>query len=169
MNVRPLLLAALVLGCVAGCNNRPPTSSTPPASEPGTAAAPEARPSPPPPANEPGTANAPGNTAPPGSGQPEVKPGESAVYLVRDSGIRCIAPPCPAYTAARVDKPGADPLLIHELDLTAVTGGSDERMQSLTMQTQQDPGLKVEATLDTQPNAGPAGAATVLRVRKLSN
>jgi hypothetical protein len=163
MNVRSLLLTALALGCVAGCNNRPPASSTPPASEPGTAAAPQAQPSQPPPANEPGTAAAPGN------GQPEVKPGESAVYMVRDSGIRCIAPPCPSYTAARVDKPGADPLLIHELDLSAVSGGSDERAQSLTLQTTQDPGLKVEATLDTRPNAGPAGAATVLRVTKLSN
>ncbi|NMO23529.1 DUF6748 domain-containing protein, partial [Pyxidicoccus fallax] len=105
----------------------------------------------------------------PANGQPEVKPGESAVYIVKDSGIRCIAPPCPSYTAARVDKPGADALLIHELDLSAVSGGSDERTNSLTMQTTQPEGLKVEATLDTRPNAGPAGAATVLRVNKLSN
>ena len=170
MNVRPLLLAALALGFAAGCSGKPPSSSAPPPSEPGTAAAPttgENRPSEAPPTNEPGTA-APAPTGSP-NGQPEVKSGESAVYIVRNSGIRCIAPPCPSYTAARVDQPGKDALLIHELDLTAVSGGSDERMQELTMQTERGEGLKVEATLDTQANAGPAGAATILRVKKLSH
>jgi hypothetical protein len=166
MNVRPLLLAALALGFASGCS-KPPSSSAPPPSEPGTAAAPETRPSEAPPTNEPGTA-APTGNAPP-NGEAEAKPGESAVYIVRNSGIRCIAPPCPTYTAARVDKPGTDALMIHELDLTAVAGGSDERMQSLTQQTELGEGLKVEATLDTQANAGPAGAATILRVKKLAN
>ena len=164
MTVRPLLLAALALGFAAGCNNKPPAHTAPPTSEPGTtAAAPEARPAETPPANEPGTAAA------PAPAQPEVKPGESAVYIVRDSGIRCIAPPCPSYNATRVDKPGMDALPIHELDLSAVAGDSEERMQSLTMQTTQAEGLKVEATLETRPKAGPAGDATVLRVSKLSN
>ncbi|MCP3136755.1 DUF6748 domain-containing protein [Pyxidicoccus xibeiensis] len=165
MNVRPLLLAALALGFAAGCsNNKPAPSSAPPPSEPGTAAAPGTQ-APPPtaaaPQNEPGTA------APTPNPEAEVKTGESAVYIVKNSGIRCIAPPCPSYTAARVDKPGSDALMIHEVDLTALAGGSDERLQSLMQQTEMGEGLKVEATLDIQKNAGPAGDATVLRATRL--
>jgi hypothetical protein len=162
MNVRPLLLAALALGFAAGCSKPSSTPGTPP-SEPGT------------PSTQ--TAPAPADSAPhdnePGTPTPapaaEVKPGESAVYIVRNSGVRCITTPCPTYTATRVDKPGSDALMIHEVDLTAVTGGSDERMQSLMQQTELGEGLKVEATLETKQNAGPAGAATVLKVGKLAN
>ncbi|MFP2928790.1 DUF6748 domain-containing protein [Pyxidicoccus sp. 3LG] len=166
MNVRPLLLAALALGFASGCSNsKPPASSSPPPSEPGTAAAPETRaPEAAPPRDEPGTAVP---TPAPSNGTPEVKSGESAVYIVRNSGIRCIAPPCPSYTAARVDKPGSDALMIHEIDLSALTGGSDERMQSLMQQTEMGEGLKVEATLEIQKNAGPAGDATLLRATRL--
>ena len=57
--------------------------------------------------------------------------------------------------------------MIHEIDLSAISGGSDERMQSLMQQTEMGEGLKVEATLETQKNAGPAGDATVLRATRL--
>ncbi|MFP2913594.1 DUF6748 domain-containing protein, partial [Pyxidicoccus sp. 3LFB2] len=50
------------------------------------------------------------------------RPGESAVYLVKNSGVRCITTPCPYFIATRADKPGSEPLQIHELDLAAVSG-----------------------------------------------
>ncbi|WP_164011204.1 DUF6748 domain-containing protein [Pyxidicoccus trucidator] len=164
MNVRPLLLAALALGFAAGCSKPSSTPGTP-ASEPGTpstetAAAPSDSA---PPGNEPGTAAAAPTPA------AEARPGESAVYIVKNSGVRCMTTPCPYFNATRADKPGSEPMMIHELDLSAVTGGSDERTQSLTQQTEMGEGLKVEATLETKQNAGPAGAATVLKVGKLAD
>jgi len=162
MNVRPLLLAAVALGFATGCSKPSSTPGTPP-SEPGTPSTQTA----PAPSDSAPRDNEPGTPAP--APEAELKPGESAVYIVRNSGVRCITTPCPTYTATRVDKPGSDALMIHEVDLTAVTGGSDERMQSLMQQTELGEGLKVEATLETKQNAGPAGAATVLKVGKLAN
>ncbi|HZI09829.1 MAG TPA: DUF6748 domain-containing protein [Myxococcus sp.] len=161
MNIRPLLLAALALGFAAGCS-KPPSSSAPPASEPGTAAAPAeaARPAEnAPPPGEPGTA-APAPNA-------EARPGASTVYTVRDSGIRCIAPPCPQYLATPVNNPDAEPIQVHELELSAVSGGSDERAAELMQQATMADGIRLEGTLETRANAGPAGAATVLRAKKL--
>lgn len=167
MNVRPLLLAALALGFAAGCTT-PSSPNAPPSNEPGTPSTESAaRPAEnaPPKGNEPGTEAAPTPTPTTGG---DVKQGESAVYMVKDSGVRCIAPPCPSYNATRVDKPDAEPIPIHELDLSAVTGGNDEQANALVSQTQMGKGLKVEATLETRPNAGPAGAATVLKASRLA-
>jgi hypothetical protein len=159
MNIRPLLLAALSLGFAAGCS-KPPSSSAPPPSEPGTAAAPsEARPTEnAPPPGEPGTAAAP---------NAEARPGTSTVYTVKDSGIRCIAPPCPQYLATPVNNPNAEPIQVHELELSAVSGGSDERAAELMQQATLADGIRLEGTLETRANAGPAGAATVLRAKRL--
>jgi hypothetical protein len=139
MNIRPLLLAALALGFASGCS-KPPASSAPPPSEPGTAA-PAA----------------------------EARPDAATVYQVRDSGIRCIAPPCPQYLATPVNNPNAEPIQVHELELSAVSGGSDERAAELMMQATQADGIRLEGTLETRANAGPAGAATVLRARRIAN
>lgn len=168
MNVRPLLLAALALGFAAGCTT-PTSSPNAPPSEPGTPSADTAaRPAQEaaPRGNEPGTAEAVPPNAEAGGGG-EVKQGESAVYIVRNSGVRCITTPCPTYNATRADKPGAEPIPIHELELSALTGGSDEKMNTLMQQTELGNGLKVEATLESRANAGPAGAATVLRASRI--
>jgi hypothetical protein len=169
MNVRPLLLAALALGFAAGCTTPSSPPSTPPSSEPGTpstdTAAHPAAENAPPKGNEPGT-EAPPPT--PATGGGDVKAGESAVYIVKDSGVRCIAPPCPSYNATRADKPGSEPIPVHEVDLSALSGGSDERAEALTQQMQMGNGLKVEATLETRPNAGPGGAATVLKASRVA-
>ncbi|QSQ21161.1 hypothetical protein JY651_39150 [Pyxidicoccus parkwayensis] len=167
MNVRPLLLAALALGFAAGCTTPSSSPSNTPSSEPGTPSADTAaRPAEtaPPKGNEPGTEAQP----PPPSAGSEVKAGESAVYIVKDSGVRCIAPPCPSYNATRADKPGSEPIPVHEVDLSALSGGSDERAEALTQQMQMGNGLKVEATLETRPNAGPGGAATVLKASRVA-
>ncbi len=165
MNVRPLVLAALALGFAAGCTKPSSTPETPP-SEPGTPST-DMAPTPSDTAAAP-RGNEPGTDAPAAAPTADVKEGESAVYIVKNSGVRCITTPCPYFNATRADKPGSEPLPIHELDLSAVSGGSEERAQELSHQTEMGEGLKVEATLTTKQNAGPAGAATVLKVGKLA-
>ena len=153
MNSRSLLLAALVLGFVSGCSKPPAATAAPPASENA------------PPSSENGTPTM--NAPPTNDSQP--KQGESTVYIVKDSGVRCFAPPCPTYNAFPVDKPDAEPIPVHELELGAVTKGSDEQTEALIRKTLDGTGLKVQGTLETRPNAGPAGAATVLRASKVEN
>ncbi|QDE65725.1 MULTISPECIES: DUF6748 domain-containing protein [Myxococcus] len=153
MNRRSLVLAALVLGFVSGCSKPPAATSSPPASENGT------------PSSENGTPT----MTPPPSNDSQPKQGESAVYIVKDSGVRCFAPPCPTYNAFPVDKPDAEPIPVHELELSAVTKGSDEQTGALIRKTLDGTGLKIQGTLETRPNAGPAGAATVLRASKVEN
>ncbi|WP_434346644.1 DUF6748 domain-containing protein [Myxococcus virescens] len=153
MNSRSLVLAALVLGFVSGCSKPPAATSSPPASENGL------------PSSENGTPT----MTPPPRHDSQPKPGESAVYIVKDSGVRCFAPPCPTYNAFPVDKPDAEPIPVHELELSAVTKGSDEQTEALIRKTLDGTGLKIQGTLETRPNAGPAGAATVLRASKVEN
>lgn len=153
MNRRSLVLAALVLGFVSGCSKPPAATSSPPASASATPSSENGTP----------TMNSPSNN----DSQP--KQGESAVYIVKDSGVRCFAPPCPTYNAFPVDKPDAEPIPVHELELSAVTKGSDEQTEALIRKTVDGTGLKVQGTLETRPNAGPAGAATVLRASKVEN
>ncbi|MBU8899994.1 hypothetical protein DRW03_19935 [Corallococcus sp. H22C18031201] len=166
MTVRTMLLSAvLALGLAAGCS-KPPSPSAHPSSEPGAEAVPtEAKQ---PDTKQPDTAPAPSEpgTAP-SAGGPEMKKGEPVVYIIKNSGVRCITTPCPYYNAFRADDPSADPIPVHELDLTAVTGGQQERQDSLVNQTTAKDGLRVEATLDKREHAGPAGTATVLRASKL--
>ncbi|MFP2964064.1 DUF6748 domain-containing protein [Myxococcus sp. 1LA] len=164
MNRRTLVLAALVLGFASGCSKPPAATASPSASENGTpSGGPAVNAAPQDSENGTPTMNAPT----PNDSQP--KPGESAVYIVKDSGVRCFAPPCPSYNAFPVDKPDAEPIPVHELELSAVTQGSDEKMGELIRKTVDGTGLRVQATLETRPNAGPAGAATVLRASKVEN
>ncbi len=149
----PALLAlGLLAGCSRGAQPTAPAEATPEGS-------PSAQLENPPPSEapvndtEPGTAQAPGQAGP-------------AVFFVKASGIRCIAAPCPTFTAARPDKPGEDELMVHELDLSALNVGEQKR-EELRLATERAPGLKVEAIVDIQPNAGPAGDATVLRVTRV--
>ncbi|MCY0999389.1 hypothetical protein OWM54_19830 [Myxococcus sp. MISCRS1] len=165
MNVRPLLLAALALGFAAGCS-KPSASSSSAAGEPGTPAPGAPRPAAENAAPDNDRSGTPVAPPPSNANGGEAKPGESAVYIVTDSGIRCIAPPCPSYNAVLADKPGMDAIPVHELDLTAVTGGNEQQMESLMQQTTSG-GLRIRATLETRAKAGPAGDATVLRASKV--
>ncbi|XXF78399.1 hypothetical protein P2318_01195 [Myxococcaceae bacterium GXIMD 01537] len=159
MNSRPLLLAALALGLTAGCNKSPAPAEPAPANEPGTVAqAPAEQKAPPP--SEPGS----GGTPP----APEAAPAETAkvaVYEVRMSGVRCIAAPCPTHVARPVDDPKADGIQVHEVDLSALNL-PEPRVEALNRRMDEG-SVKVEATVGTRPNAGPAGAATVLHVKKV--
>jgi hypothetical protein len=163
MNFRhPLLTAALALGLLAGCSK----GTTPP--EPSRAAESGGTPTAPmdnKPAPAPTPAPAPESPSGGTAAAPSAERGP-AVFFIRDSGVRCITTPCPFFVATRPDRPGDEPLQVHEVDMAAL-GLSDEKRNSVMEATHGNAGLKVEATVDTVPNAGPAGAATVLRVRKV--
>jgi len=159
MHIRPLLLSALALGLSAGCA-KPPGSQGEPSNEPGTTAqapAPQAAQQPP---SEPGSGEAAQEDA---AAAPEK--GQPAVYIVQISGVRCIAAPCPTHTAMPVNNPDGDSIHIHELDLSALNL-PEERIASLNRQMEQGR-VKLEATLGIRPNAGPAGAATVLHAKRV--
>lgn len=158
MSVRLRLLSSLVaLSLLAGCSRGTPPPSA--SSEPGTpsAAEPAATPAGEAAANEPGTTA----TQPPAN-----LPQGPTLLLVRTSGVRCITEPCPYYLATRADRPDEEPLQVHELDLGAVAA-TDQAREELERATFEGQGLKVEAVVEVRPNAGPAGAATVVRVRKV--
>ena len=88
-------------------------------------------------------------------------------YIVKNSGVRCIAPPCPTHLAVPVSNPNADAIQIHEIDFQDINP-SDEQRAALMQKADGTPeGLKVEAVLEKKPNAGPSGDATVLRVKKV--
>jgi hypothetical protein len=94
-------------------------------------------------------------------------PETPAVYIVKDSGVRCLTAPCPVYTALRADPPEQEGLPVTDLDLSAL-GLADEQRATLLRTTQKKgPGLKVEATVSTVPNAGPGGTATILHIRRV--
>jgi len=73
--------------------------------------------------------------------------------------------PCPTYNASRPDRPNEDPMPVTDVDLSALPMSEEKRAGLL--EATMHAGIKVEATVETVPNAGPAGAATVLRVSKL--
>ncbi|HYO57128.1 hypothetical protein [Archangium sp.] len=160
----PLLIAALTLGLLVGCSNR--TTSEPRSAESGGTppaqmeTPPTDKPAQPPAAKDSEEAPSGGTAAAPA---PDRGP---AVFFIRDSGVRCMTTPCPFFIATRPDRPGVDGVHIHEVDLSALNF-SDEKRNLIMEATHAGPGLKVEATMDTVPNAGPAGAATVLRVTRL--
>jgi hypothetical protein len=169
---QPLLTAALAIGLLAGCSR----NATPPQpAESGGTPAPQMEA---PPSDKP--AQAPADTQPtqamptgemPSGGTAAADTGKPpdkgpAVFFVRNSGVRCIAAPCPTFNATRPDRPGDEPLPVTDLDFSALNI-SDEKRANLEMATFNEPGLKVKARVETVPNAGPAGAATVLRVSEV--
>lgn len=165
MNVRSLLLSAvLVLGPVA-CST-PSSPSTQPSSDVSGAAAPAdlKRTDVDAPA---GAANEPGTAAPtPSPGDATMT--TSTVYIVKDNGKRCFAPPCDHYDLFSADAPDKKLQSFHELDLSAITGGDSEKMGELLQRTSKGgPGLKVEGSLDKRLKAGPAGDAVVLRASRV--
>lgn len=163
---RPTLLAStlastLALGLLAGCSSSPrPASEAPSAESGGTPPSRVAAPAeaPPPPA-------APMDDRSGGTAAAADKP---TVYVVQDSGMRCIAAPCPSLVARPAEgPPDAEGIPITDLDLSAL-GLSDEQKERVMANAQKGgPGLKVEASVVTRAKAGPAGAATVLRVNRV--
>lgn len=140
MNVRRFLLCLLCLGLAAGC-------SKPITPDPMT-----------------DNSNPPGQTQNPATGTGQAK---AVAYIVKNSGIRCFAPPCPTHVATPVNDPSAEPIQIHEIDFQDLNPSEDQREQHMRKADETPEGLKVEAVLEKQANAGPAGDATVLRVKKV--
>ncbi|EPX64450.1 putative lipoprotein [Cystobacter fuscus DSM 2262] len=158
-----LLALPLALGLLAGCtsNTRPPVEDRP-AESGGTPAATGAEVPPPPAPASPPTApseDVSGGTAAASDSKP-------VIYIVKDSGVRCMAAPCPSLVARPADDPKAEGLRITDLDLSAL-GLTDEQQGRLMEKVHQGAGLKVEASVSNVPHAGPAGAATVLRVNRV--
>ncbi|OJH41552.1 hypothetical protein [Cystobacter ferrugineus] len=92
---------------------------------------------------------------------------EPVVYIVKDSGVRCITAPCPVYLALRADHPEEPGLKVTDLDLSALGLGDEQRSTLLKSTHKTGPGLKVEATVRTVPHAGPGGTATILHVSRV--
>jgi hypothetical protein len=140
MNVRRLLLCVLCLGLVAGCSKPITPDPMPDNSKPPT---------------QPETPST-------GAGQ-----GQPVAYAVRNSGIRCIAPPCPTHLAVPVNDPNAEAIQIHEIDFQDMNPTEEKREEYMGKADTAPEGLKVEALVEKKLNAGPAGDATVLRVKKV--
>lgn len=162
MTARPSLLAtALVLGLSVGCTNNRPPSEVRPAESGGTPAPViDATPNP-----GPAPTMNPSGEAPSG-GTATDDPSKPTIYFIKDSGIRCIAPPCPVYIATRPDRPDEDGLKVTSLDLSSL-GLSQEQKDGLFEASHHGAGVKLEATVKTVPKAGPGGAATILVVSRL--
>jgi hypothetical protein len=144
LNSRSLWLSTLCLGLMAGCARSASPESAPMNQTPKSSASPSDIP------GQPAEADQPKPTA----------------YHVRDSGIRCFAPPCPSFLAVPSGKSDAEGLQIHEVDFSEVNAPQDQR-DSYMAQAGSQGGLKVEATIAVRQKAGPAGDATVLRVRRV--
>ncbi len=141
MNLRPLTLCVLFLGLVAGCS-KPITQDPMPDNSKTTPTQPET----------------------PSTGASQ---GQPVTYTVRNSGVRCIAAPCPTHRAQPVSPPDAEEILIHEIDFQDINPSEEQRTALMEKADGTPEGLKVEAVLVTKPKAGPAGDATVLRVKKV--
>jgi hypothetical protein len=140
MNLRPVTLCVLFLGLAAGCSKPITQDPMPDNSNPPTQP------------DNPST----------GAGQ-----GKLEGYVVRNSGIRCIAPPCPTHLAQPVSNPDGDAIQIHEIDFQDINPSEEQRTELMRKADEAPEGLKVEAVLETKLKAGPAGDATVLRVKKV--
>ncbi len=155
-----LLATALVLGLSVGCTNNRPATDVRPAESGGTPvpsvdSSPKAGPAP--------VMDPQGEAPSGGTAAVDSKP---VIYNIKDSGIRCIAPPCPVYIASRPDRPDEDGLQVTSLDLSALNL-SQEQKDGLFESSHRGTGVKLEATVKTVPKAGPGGAATVLVVSRL--
>lgn len=161
----PLLSAALALGLLAGCSNR-----ATPESKPTESAGTPTSQQPAPLMETPPTASKQSQALPTNGADTSAQDTAAAkpgVYVVKDSGVRCITAPCPSYIATRVDQPDAEGIQITDVDLSALGLPEERRATLLETVHGRGAGLKVEATVETVAKAGPGGAATVLRVKKV--
>lgn len=164
MNARSLLLSAvLVLGPVACSTPSSPTAQ--PSSDVSGAEAPAdlKRTDVDAPA---GAANEPGTAAPTPSPR-DATMTTSTVYIVKDNGKRCFAPPCDHYDVFLADKPAEKLKSIHEVDLSAVTGGDDAKQGELMKKAFTPGGLKLEGSLGEGPNAVRGIKLDVLRATRV--
>jgi hypothetical protein len=139
MKFRPLTLCALLLGLAAGCSKPITQDPMPDNSKP----------------TQPET---------PATGAAQ---GQPVTYTVRNSGVRCFAAPCPTHKAKPSSPPDAEEILIHEIDFQDLNPSEEQRTELQRKADENPDGLKVEAVLVVKPKAGPAGDATVLRVKKV--
>lgn len=168
MSLRPLLLAAMTIALSTGCANKPASSPSEPSNEPGTPVAPAPAPQAAQPPSEPGSGGtAPAPEAAQGTQQPQAgaAAAQPTVYKVKISGVRCIAAPCPTHKATPVNDTTGEYIHIHEIDFSGANV-PQERIEALNRRMEQGE-ITVEATIGTRPHAGPAGAATVLKVSKV--
>jgi hypothetical protein len=92
---------------------------------------------------------------------------QAVAYVVKNSGIRCIAAPCPTHIAKPLNDPNAEGIQIHQIDFQDINPSDEQREQLMSKADESPDGLKVEAVLEKKLKAGPAGDATVLRVKKV--
>ncbi|MDC0712408.1 hypothetical protein POL68_28350 [Stigmatella sp. ncwal1] len=144
MSTSPLLLSALCLGLVTGCARSASPESSPMTPSPKSSAPSE-------------------SASEDSAGTAQDKP---QTYLVRDSGIRCFAPPCPSFLAVPAGKSDKEGIQIHEVDFSAVVA-TQEKKDDLMSAAGSKSGLKVEAVISRLKNAGPGGDASVLNVRRV--
>ncbi len=92
---------------------------------------------------------------------------QASVYIVKDNGKRCVAPPCDHYDLFLADQPDNKVQSIHEVDLNSVVGDDDAKRGELIKRTFSPQGLKLEGTLGQRLMAGPRGDATVLHASRI--
>lgn len=89
----------------------------------------------------------------------------SATYTVKALDLRCVAAPCPAFEATPEDGPSREEVLVHELDFSGA--GLDGAPRKAAEERAAAGRLRVKATLDSRPDAGPAGAAVRLVIQSV--
>ncbi len=91
---------------------------------------------------------------------------KEGVYLLRSTGLRCVAAPCPYYEAKDVAAPAdAAPTQVHALELSALEL-SDKARTKLEEQLTKG-GVRAFGRFELQEKAGPAGDAVVFWVKEL--
>lgn len=84
-------------------------------------------------------------------------------YRVDDNGLRCIVGPCPSLSQEQLNT--SQSASIHEIDLSSAAGDElDRELASEALYS--GAGLLIDGVHEIRENAGPAGAATVLRARQ---
>ncbi|MGQ0508701.1 MAG: DUF6748 domain-containing protein [Myxococcaceae bacterium] len=102
------------------------------------------------------------STEPPTAGtNAKVDPTDEA-FIVRPSGIRCMAAPCPYFLVSPEAKQDLEPLQIHELKWDRT--GASEAQATRWVQQVNTTELRVRGKVERRVKAGPAGDAMVLNV-----
>lgn len=153
-----LVVSALLALAAAGCSRGSSPGATPPPPAQGPAVTPPAAPT--------AEATPEHATGTEDRATPPEDAGAPQRFLVRLSGVRCIAAPCPTHLAEPLGQQGAEPLQVHELDFAAA-GLTDAQRDAVLARMDRTPGVKLEARVGVRPKAGPAGDATVLYVTRL--
>ena len=101
----------------------------------------------------------------PGQGGAERLLTGDLTWEVQDTGVRCVAAPCPTYRANRIEAGKTHPdEVVHEVDFSRAELSDP---QLARVQTRLTKGLRVEGRIRWIPNRGPAGGARILEVRRV--